>query len=78
MSHDEERERASEPEELSRFFVERANAGYVDGGVALCGPGAVLAFPIPPQVATGHRASSTARGRHVVMRRGREEAGAGY
>lgn len=34
---------AQEPEDLSRLFVERANAGDVEGLVALYEPGAVLA-----------------------------------
>lgn len=33
------------PEDLSRFFVQRANAGDVDGLVALYEPDAVLALP---------------------------------
>lgn len=36
---------AEQPEDLSRLFVERANAGDVEGLVALYEPGAVLAFP---------------------------------
>jgi ketosteroid isomerase-like protein len=44
---------ASEPNDLGRFFIERANAGDVDGLVALYEPDAVLAFP-PGNVATGH------------------------
>jgi ketosteroid isomerase-like protein len=39
------RERATEPEDLTRLFVERANAGDVDGLVDLYEPHAVLAFP---------------------------------
>ncbi|HWE90426.1 MAG TPA: nuclear transport factor 2 family protein [Pseudonocardiaceae bacterium] len=39
------REPARRPEDLGRFFVERANAGDVDGLVALYEPGAVLALP---------------------------------
>jgi len=39
------RERANGPEDLSRFFVERANAGDVEGLVALYKPEAVLALP---------------------------------
>lgn len=42
MSQSENRERATQPEDLSRFFLERANAGDVDGVVALYEPGAVL------------------------------------
>ena len=44
---------AMQPEDLGTFFIERANAGDVDGLVALYEPGAVLAFP-PGQLATGH------------------------
>lgn len=50
-----ERERATRPEDLSRFFQERANAGDVDGLVALYEPEAVLASP-PGQLATGSEA----------------------
>jgi len=46
-------ERAADPNDLARFFVERANAGDVEGVVALYEPGAVLAFP-SGHVATGH------------------------
>jgi ketosteroid isomerase-like protein len=46
------RERALEPEDLSRFIVERLNAGDVDGLVALYEPDAVLALP-DGRVATG-------------------------
>lgn len=44
---------ATEPNDLGRFFIERANAGDVDGLVALYEPDAVLAFP-PGSLATGH------------------------
>jgi ketosteroid isomerase-like protein len=44
---------ATEPNDLSRFFIERGNAGDVEGLVALYEPDAVLAFP-PGSVATGH------------------------
>ncbi|MBV8932362.1 MAG: nuclear transport factor 2 family protein [Kutzneria sp.] len=47
------RARALVPEDLGRFFVERANAGDVEGLVALYEPGAVLALP-DNEVATGH------------------------
>ncbi|MDQ3695537.1 MAG: nuclear transport factor 2 family protein [Chloroflexota bacterium] len=50
-----ERERAEQPNDLGRFFVERANAGDVEGLVALYEPDAVLAFP-PGQVTTGSQA----------------------
>jgi ketosteroid isomerase-like protein len=55
MSDSGERERAVQPEDLSRLFVERANAGDVDGLVALYEPDAVLAFP-PGQLTTGSQA----------------------
>lgn len=45
--------RAATPNDLGRYFVERANAGDVDGVVALYEPAAVLAFPAGA-VATGH------------------------
>src|SRR5437588_8704071 len=45
MNKSENRERAKEPEDLSRFFLERANAGDVEGVVALYEPGAVLVGP---------------------------------
>ncbi|NGN67507.1 nuclear transport factor 2 family protein [Streptomyces sp. A7024] len=44
---------ANEPNDLGRYFIERANAGDVDGLVALYEPDAVLAFP-PGSLATGH------------------------
>lgn len=44
---------ATEPNDLGKYFIERANAGDVDGLVALYEPDAVLAFP-PGSVATGH------------------------
>jgi ketosteroid isomerase-like protein len=40
-------------EDLGTFFLERANAGDVEGLVALYEPEAVLAFP-PGRLATGH------------------------
>jgi ketosteroid isomerase-like protein len=45
-------ERAARPEDLSRFVVERLNAGDVEGLVALYEPDAVLSLP-NGQVATG-------------------------
>ena len=48
-----EPEPAMQPEDLGRFFLERANAGDVEGLVALHEPGAVLAFP-PGRLAVGH------------------------
>ena len=44
---------ATEPNDLGRYFIERANAGDVDGLVALYEPDAVLAFP-PGNLASGH------------------------
>lgn len=44
---------ATTPDDLGRFFVERANAGDVDGLVALYEPEAVLAFP-SGEFAAGH------------------------
>jgi ketosteroid isomerase-like protein len=46
---------AAQPEDLSRFFLERANAGDVEGLVALYQPDAVLAFP-PGQITVGRAA----------------------
>jgi ketosteroid isomerase-like protein len=51
----EDREAALEPEDLGRFFVERANAADLEGLVALYEPDAVLAFP-PGQVVAGSEA----------------------
>ena len=52
MADGEAAERARRPEDLDRLFLERANAGDVDGVVALYEPQAVLAFP-PGQLVTG-------------------------
>jgi len=49
------RERAMEPEDLTRLFVERSNAGDADGVAALYEEDAVLAFP-PGQLTVGRRA----------------------
>jgi uncharacterized protein (TIGR02246 family) len=46
---------AKEPEDLTRLFVERANAGDVDGLVALYAPDAVLAYP-PGSATVGREA----------------------
>ena len=51
MSGGQEHQRAAQPEDLGRFFVERANAGDVEGLVALYEPGAVLAVPAGSPVA---------------------------
>jgi ketosteroid isomerase-like protein len=48
-----EPEPAMQPEDLGRYFLERANAGDVEGLVALYEPGAVLAFP-PGRLTIGH------------------------
>ncbi|MFF2022817.1 YybH family protein [Streptomyces sp. NPDC058171] len=48
-----DKETATEPNDLGRYFIERANAGDVDGLVALYEPDAVLAFP-PGSLSTGH------------------------
>jgi ketosteroid isomerase-like protein len=50
-----ELERAAEPDDLTRLFVERANAGDADGLAALYEADAVLAFP-PGQVTVGREA----------------------
>jgi len=49
------RERAMEPEDLTRLFVERSNAGDADGVAALYEEDAVLAFP-PGHLTVGRRA----------------------
>jgi ketosteroid isomerase-like protein len=46
------REPANEPNDLGRLFVERANAGDLEGLMAIYEPGAVLAFP-PGNLAVG-------------------------
>ena len=53
MTRSAEPEPAAQPEDLGRFFLERANAGDVEGLVALYEPGAVLAFP-PGRLTAGH------------------------
>lgn len=45
MGPNRRRDPATGPEDLSRFFVERANSGDVEGLVALYEPDAVLALP---------------------------------
>src|SRR5262245_44404399 len=47
-----EHEPAREPEDLARLFVQRANAGDLDGLVDLYEPTAVLAFP-PGETSVG-------------------------
>lgn len=51
----EPRERATEPEDLARLFVERANAGDAEGLAELYEPDAVLGFP-PGGVTVGRDA----------------------
>jgi ketosteroid isomerase-like protein len=53
MTERHEPEPAAQPEDLGTLFLERANAGDVEGLVALYEPGAVLAFP-PGRLANGH------------------------
>lgn len=55
MTNGKEHEPALEPEDLARFFIERANAGDVDGLAALYEPDAVLAFP-PGPITIGRQA----------------------
>ncbi|MEU6710632.1 nuclear transport factor 2 family protein [Nonomuraea sp. NPDC046802] len=52
MTIEDVRKRAVQPEDLSRYIVERLNAGDVEGLVALYEPDAVLALP-DGQVAHG-------------------------
>src|SRR3954462_9483380 len=49
------REPARQPEDLTRLFVERSNAGDADGVAALYEEDAVLAYP-PGQVTVGRAA----------------------
>jgi len=48
---------AKQPEDLTRLFVERANAGDAEGMAALYEPDAVMAFP-PGQMTVGRAAIS--------------------
>jgi ketosteroid isomerase-like protein len=57
MDGGEAAERALRPEDLDRLFLERANAGDVDGVVDLYEPGAVLVVP-PGRLAVGPRPSA--------------------
>jgi ketosteroid isomerase-like protein len=50
-----QRERAASPEDLTRLFVEFANAGDVEGLAGLYEPDAVVAFP-PGQITVGRAA----------------------
>jgi uncharacterized protein (TIGR02246 family) len=49
------RERATQPEDLARLFVERANAGDAEGLAELYEPDAAVAFP-PGSVTVGRAA----------------------
>lgn len=49
------RERALQPEDLTRLFVERANAGDAQGLAELYEPDAVVAFP-PGRLSVGREA----------------------
>ena len=55
MSRSAAHEDAAQPEDLSRFLLERATAGDVEGLVALYQPDAVLAFP-PGRITVGRTA----------------------
>ena len=50
-----EREKARVPEDITRLFVERANAGDAEGLAELYTPDAVVAFP-PGQLTVGREA----------------------
>jgi ketosteroid isomerase-like protein len=50
-----ERDKALRPEDLTRLFVERSNAGDADGVAALYEPDAVMAYP-PGQQTVGRDA----------------------
>lgn len=50
-----DREQAKEPEDITRLFVQRANAGDAEGVAALYEPDAVMAFP-PGQFTVGRAA----------------------
>ncbi|HEY8474502.1 MAG TPA: nuclear transport factor 2 family protein [Natronosporangium sp.] len=52
MTNDNRHEPAKEPNDLGRFFIERANAGDLEGLLALYTPDAVLEFP-PGTVSVG-------------------------
>jgi ketosteroid isomerase-like protein len=82
MTATETRELAARPEDLSDLFLTRANAGDVEGIVALYEPGAILALPGGGSV-SGHqeirkfytavlacRPSFKSRGQRAVLRNG--------
>ncbi len=49
------REQATQPEDIARLFVERANAGDAEGLAALYEPDAVLGYP-PGEMTVGREA----------------------
>ena len=55
MTHEMHYEKAYRPEDLTRFFVERSNAGDADGVAALYDENAVMAYP-PGQTTVGRAA----------------------
>lgn len=59
-------EQARTPEDLTRLFVERANAKDADGLAALYEPGAVLAYP-PGQMTVGRDAIRAVYAKMVAM-----------
>lgn len=67
MDSGEPRQGAQRPEDLGGLFVQRANAGDVDGMVALYEPDAVLAFP-PGTISRGHAAIRQAYAQLVAGR----------
>jgi ketosteroid isomerase-like protein len=56
---------AAEPNDLGRYFVERVNAGDIDGLVALYEPDAVLTFP-PGNLVVGHEEIRRVLGKFVA------------
>ena len=54
-AHMQEQEKAWQPEDLTRLFVQRANAGDAEGIAALYEAGAVMAYP-PGSQTTGREA----------------------
>ncbi|MGH2501812.1 MAG: YybH family protein [Ktedonobacterales bacterium] len=51
-----ERTSAEQPDDLARFFIERANAGDAEGLAALYTPDAILAFPSGQEPVVGRQA----------------------
>jgi hypothetical protein len=58
---------AEQPDDLARFFVERANAGDAEGLAALYEANAVLAFP-PGRLTVGREAILAEYGRLLATR----------